>query len=177
MSLQIYIGPMFAGKTTKMINMFSFDRNKKIAIDYKDNSDEVTIESLYNHNNFMLEKTYKTKHLKSLWTYDNTLIQSQNIYINECQFFSDLKEFVLECLKKNKNVYLYGLDGDYKQSIFGQTFELIPYCDYIEKIKGMCHCCNNESLISYRTSSQKEQYLPNNDCYIPLCIKCREDMN
>ena len=63
MSLQIYIGPMFAGKTTKMINMFSFDRNTKIAIDYKDNSDEVTIESLCNHNDFILEKTYKTKPL------------------------------------------------------------------------------------------------------------------
>ena len=176
MTLQIYIGPMFAGKTTKMIQMFSFDRDTKIAIDYKDNSDEVTIEPLQNHNDFILENTYKTKYLKSLWDYDNILFRSQNIYINECQFFSDLKEFVLECLKKNKNIYLYGLDGDFKQTIFGQTFELIPYCDYIEKIKGTCHCCSNESLISYRTSSQKEQYLPNNDCYIPLCLNCKHEL-
>ena len=61
MTLQIYIGPMFAGKTTKMIQMYSFDINAKIAIDYKDNSKEVTIKPLQNHNDFILEKTYKTK--------------------------------------------------------------------------------------------------------------------
>lgn len=172
MTLQIYIGPMFAGKTTKMIQMISFDRYTKIAIDYKDDSKKVTIEPLQNHNEFTLKNVYKTKYLKSLWEYDNTLIYSQNIYINECQFFSDLKEFVIDCLKKNKNIYLYGLDGDFKQNKFGQTFDLIPYCDYIEKIKGICNCCSNESIISYRTSSQIQQYLPDSNSYIPLCLKC-----
>jgi len=168
---------MFAGKTTKLFEMFRYDSVKnKLVIDYKnEETEEIVIEYLHNHTEDVLDNVYKTNRLKKIS--DSIEIRDRsNIYINECQFFPDLKEFVLDQLTKLNNVYLYGLDGDFKQELFGQTMELIPYCKYIEKITGKCECCNNPSLVSYRTSIQKELYLPDSSCYIPLCLACMDSM-
>ena len=189
MSLQIFIGPMYAGKTTKLMHMFHNDKNKnKIIIDYEiyDTSNNITIGELENHKEVTISNVIKTKKLNNIlnesyyndddFIYYQKMNKAQNIYINECQFFPDLKECVIIWLKQNKNIFIYGLDGDYKAELFGQTSSLIPYCSYIEKIKGTCKLCNNESLLSYRTNNQVEQFVPNYDIYIPLCFKCKIDI-
>jgi thymidine kinase len=190
MTLEIYVGPMFSGKTTRMISMFSSNqRSDKVVIDYDLSrvKGSVTIDNLINHNEFELSHVYKacsfddlskeTSYSANIISSYEHLLHANHIYINECQFFPDLKVFVLECLRKNKCVYLYGLDGDYKQELFGQTAELIPYCTYIEKIKGTCDACNERSVISYRTTNDKELYLPDSDSYIPLCLRCLQSTN
>ena len=176
MSLEIYVGPMFAGKTTKMIYMVLENQsNDKIAIDYQE-EDEICIRKLCNHNNIALKNVYSTKYLEKLWKEDNTMVRAKHVYINECQFFMDLKPFVLECLKQEKNVYLFGLDGDFRQNTFGQTMELIPFCNHLEKITGICQNCNNDSVISYRKTANQELYLLDSTCYIPLCLLCYNNM-
>tara|TARA_B100000424_G_scaffold266920_1_gene258823 strand:+ start:502 stop:1026 length:525 start_codon:yes stop_codon:yes gene_type:complete len=170
MSIEIYIGPMFAGKTTKLISMYNENKDSnKVVIDY---NKELSINNLINHTTIKLEKAYKGPYLSLIQEKYKNILSKKYIYINECQFFPDLKTFVLKCLDQNINVYLYGLDGDYKQDLFGQTMELIPYCSYIEKIKGTCQKCTMDSIVSYRTTNDTEIYLPNNNIYIPLCFKC-----
>ena len=176
MSLEIYIGPMYAGKTTKMMEMY-YKNNcpLKIVVDYCDHEHGVSMSSLNNHNNTTLHGVYKVKTLLSLCESHDASI-AQHVYINECQFFPDLYEYVIQCLKRDVCVYLYGLDGDFKQELFGQTMSLIPYCSHIEKIQGTCNTCSNSSILSYRTCENKEVYLPNSDVYIPLCLKCHKEI-
>lgn len=170
MSIEIYIGPMFAGKTTKLISMYNNnENNSKIVIDY---NEQFCIEKLKNHTTIELENVYKGPSLVSIENKYKNIFSKKYIYINECQFFRDLKEFALKCLSKNIHIYLYGLDGDYKQDLFGQTMELIPYCSYIEKIKGTCKICTKSSLVSHRTTNETSVYLPNSNLYIPLCLTC-----
>ena len=192
MSLQIYLGPMYAGKTTKMIQMIQSNTSKqKVAIDNdiigKDN--RVSIGKLQNHNKVYFEPVYRTKFLthvmnescfeesdKGFKAYLN-MMRASYIYINECQFFPDLKEQVVSWINQGKHVFLYGLDADYKMEPFGQTSILIPYCSHLEKLKGTCKLCSNPSIVSYRTSSDTQVYLPNADAYIPLCLKCKKDLS
>jgi len=193
MSLELYLGPMYAGKTTKMIKMFhNSPLSHKIAVDFNTESShgshrEVIIERMNTHDNVILDNVYITKNLMTLWSenaykdqnheFYRKMTQVQCIYINECQFFPDLRQFVLECLKKEIHVCLYGLDADYKQEPFGQTTFVIPYCRYIEKLTGKCHVCRtSESIVSYRTTNETQVYLPNSDCYIPLCLKCHKEI-
>ena len=192
MSLQIYLGPMYAGKTTKMIQMIQANRStKKVAIDYDitDNYKQISIGKLQNHNKIYFEPVYRTKQLSHLMNdsyFEESQIGFQSysnmrcadyIYINECQFFPDLKDQVVSWINEEKHVFLYGLDADYKMELFGQTSLLIPYCCHIEKLKGTCKLCSNPSIASYRTSSDKQVYLPNEDAYIPLCLKCKKDLS
>jgi len=50
-----------------------------------------------------------------LYRLSDQIREANSIYINEAQFFPDLYDFVLEQLKQNKHLYLYGLDGDFQQ--------------------------------------------------------------
>lgn len=191
MSIHMYIGPMYAGKTTRLIEMYNKQKSlNKIVIDY--NIDEGTVpcnitnSHMVSHDNVMLHNVYKTKYLFSLKNKDNysmfsedvveyyfEMFQNANhIYINECQFFGDLKQFCLQMVSYGKTVYLYGLDSDFKQEKFGEVFDLIPFASTLEKIHGKCQHCENESIISHRISTDENQYLPDENAYIPLCLSC-----
>jgi len=189
MTLEMYVGPMYAGKTTKMIQMYRHNpRATKISIDFNtsNESNRVFVNSLQSHDQCELQGVYKTKELMQLWKDDiyaygdeahyTRACNATDLYINECQFFPDLKEFVLQCIRRDLRVYLYGLDGDFKQDLFGQTMMLIPYCSHLEKLQGTCKTCSNPSVVSYRTCNDTQIYLPNSDCYVPLCLKCHKEI-
>ena len=100
----------------------------------------------------------------------NNLLNSKIILINEAQFFPDLIPFVKNMLKKGKEIYVYGLDGDFKQERIGFILDLVPLCDSIIKLKAEC-ICGNPAIFSKRISAEIEQYQPN-AAYIPICRKC-----
>ena len=100
------------------------------------------------------------------------LHESEYILINEAQFFDKLKEVVISMLNENKRVYLYGLDGDFKQQKFGDILDLIPYCDTIEKLKAKCVKCGNSAIFSKRIKGGDSQVLVGSNVYIPVCRKC-----
>lgn len=170
--LNIYVGPMFSGKTTKLIHMFNENKNEnKIIIDYnieKENEDNI----IENHDGLKLD-CIKCINFASQ-EMNQFIDRAEFIYINEAQFFPDLFEFVSHQLSLNKFIYIYGLDGDYKQNKIGQILDLIPLCDNIYKLKGQCLLCDNKSLFSKRITSSTKQYLPGEEHYIPLCRKCYE---
>jgi thymidine kinase len=188
------MGPMYSGKTTSLIQQYHNQTNiNKIIIDYNIQSISKTNNEywVYNsnmetHDGIIAPSVYKCKHLDSLKDENNYQIYSketldyyykcfahaEHVYINECQFFPDLKNFVLELLKLNINVYLFGLDGDYKQKMMGQTFELIPFASKIKKLQGKCSKCNKNSVISHRITNDTQVYLPDETVYIPLCLSC-----
>lgn len=197
MSLNIYFGPMYAGKTSKLINMYRHTYESKIIIDYNIldlsknyNPMYVYYGNLKSHdeNNIFTDKVLKTKSLNMLNDIDNYNIvdnekndlynkymNAKFIFINECQFFIDLKYFVLEKLKQDKVICLYGLDADYKQEKFGMVWDLIPYATNVEKINGKCKYCNNPSIISCRITNNDCQYLPDASQYVPLCLNCKNN--
>ena len=72
----------------------------------------------------------------------------------------------------NKQVFICGLDGDFKRQKFGNLFDLIPYCDELIKLKSVCKICKNQAIFSHRTSKESEQLVIGSDNYLPLCRKC-----
>ena len=194
MSLEIYIGPMYAGKTTKLIQKYMNEPElNKVIIDYniqtqKNEQEEnhVFHSCMQTHDGLIAPNVYKCKKLGSLSNIENYQMFSKDtldyyysmyanschVFINECQFFPDLKQFVLSLLRFNINVYLFGLDGDFKQQLMGQTMDLLPYASKIEKLRGKCNKCKNFSIISHRITNDKQIYLPDERAYIPLCLNC-----
>ena len=176
--LNIYIGSMYSGKTTELINNFyRFRKYNQLVIDYyteQNNSVVYHKDKLYNHSKDYID-CIKTNNIHYLLKSDN-LNEIKVIHINEAQFFTNLKEIVIYLVDTlNINVYLYGLDGDFKREKFGEILDLIPYCNNITKLKGVCNNCDSDALFSHRIVDSKEQYLVNNEnenTYIPLCRKC-----
>lgn len=173
--LYLYIGPMYAGKSSKLIQCY----NKGI-----ENQEHVIVLTHSNENRYSNDEvsTHDLVKVKSLkYNSIDTFIQEQQftltscdtILIDEAQFFPDLMKCIELVEKYNKSVYIFGLDGDFQRQKFGNILDLIPFCDKIEKLYARCHECNNNAIFSHRIIKEKEQIVVGNkDIYIPLCRKC-----
>jgi len=173
-SLHLVLGPMFSGKTTRLIQIYKTRTyiGKKVAVI-----------------NYAEDKRYDSKLLS---THDQIMIpciqlsvlngfdcsQYDTILINEGQFFSDLYEHVLDYVEKyNKEVYIFGLDGDFLRCKFGSILDLIPLCDTVKKFAALCANCRDGTMahFSHRITSEMEQCVIGADNYIPLCRKCYKE--
>ena len=172
-SLEIIFGPMFSGKTELLIqkyNNYNNIPNNIIAFNYYKDT-RYTNEGIVSHSGKKISST-NIKTLSQIFE-DSNFSKRSHIFINEAQFFTDLKQIIIELVEKYcKNVIICGLDSDYKREKFGDMWDLIPYSDYIVKLKGKCNDCSNDSIFTYRISHEKEQEIIGTDNYIPLCRKC-----
>lgn len=171
--LEIVLGPMFSGKTSRLIETYSKYKlcgisaliiNSELDTRYDDYNMYVVAHS------GIKADCIRTDKLLSI-----DCANYSAIFINECQFFTDLKEFVVQLLQMNKQVYLYGLDGDSNCNKFGQTLDLIPLCDKVEKITSMCLQCKNgaPAIFSHKITNDIDQIcIGGQDKYIPVCRKC-----
>jgi thymidine kinase len=109
------------------------------------------------------------------FTKDSEFMRSSIILVDEAQFFPDLLEFVrLATDVFEKEVYLFGLDGDTERKPFGQLLECIPLADSVTKLKALCKICGNgnEALFTFCQKEKKEQVCVGGaEMYIPLCRK------
>lgn len=163
--LHIVTGCMFAGKTTELTRIYNtIDKtiHRVIVLDYY--TEPMDYEILVTHDG----KTIKCRKIQHLYYFDCS--QWDIILINEAQFFTGLKDFVIGALKQNKTIYLFGLDGDFKQEKFGELIELLPMADTFVKLYATC-ACGAKASFSKRLSSELSQYGPH-DNYIPVCRAC-----
>jgi len=174
--LEITIGPMFAGKTTKLLSQYREHMNTKrvIAINHK-LDDDINTENnrgyIVSHDEDNI-KCVVTNNLNEEWNTNSLLQESEYIFINEAQFFEDLYDVVYEMLRINKTVFLYGLDGDYKQEKFGKIIDLIPLCDKIEKLHASCMKCGSNGIFTMRTNKSDELIQIGALHYDSVCRKC-----
>jgi thymidine kinase len=178
--INIIIGCMFSGKTTELIRECRrrLTINQKVlGINFLDDKRYTTEDYIVAHN---LEKIkcIRTKYLKDVP--ENEIKNVDFIFIDEGQFFSDLKEYVIKwCDEYKKSIYVISLDGDFQRNTFGQVFELIPHCNNITKLKALCKLCSDgtEALFTYRMSNENNQVVIGVDNYAPLCRYHYNDLN
>lgn len=174
--LDITLGCMFSGKTKKLIQTFHKYAHKDIvAINYYLDT-RYGESGIYTHDGeyipcLMIDNLFEAWFNKNHDCHD-TLENNTYILINEAQFFNNLFDVVCSMIKCGKKVFIYGLDGDFQQNKFGEIFDLIPYCDTIEKLRANCNYCENLAIFSKRIEENNDQILIGNNNYIPLCRKC-----
>ena len=181
-SLEIIMGPMFSGKTELLIEKFKEEwpyqsyiycanNNYKLAINYfKDTRYGSNV--IASHS----AQTISSTNLKTLSEFINDTDKINaytHIFINEAQFFPDLKECVIKLVEVyHKHVIICGLDSDFKREKFGDIWDLIPHANNIIKLKGKCNNCDNYSLFTHRVSNEEKQEIIGTNNYIPLCRQC-----
>ncbi|MDA9846976.1 hypothetical protein N9C10_03520 [Flavobacteriaceae bacterium] len=170
--LELIIGCMFSGKSTEMIRRLKRYKaiNKNILVINSSRDTRNPRSVLQTHDNITFD-CVKTDSLLELFCTDK--IQSADIIaIDEAQFFSHLRDFVEGVLELNKHVIVAGLDGDFKQHVFGELLYLIPLADEVDKLKAMCMECNDGTLgpFSKRMIDNTEQELVGaNEIYKSVC--------
>ena len=180
--LELVLGCMYAGKTTRLVEIYKQCKFCNIPVSVINHSidDRYDDNLLSTHDKIMIP-CIKTKRLSDIWGGTDFLLnielqQSDVIIINEGQFFDDLYDIVFSMLKCGKKIYVGGLDGDFERRRFGQILELIPLCDKVTKLTSLCSLCKNGTpgIFSKRISLETEQTVVGSDNYIPVCRMCYE---
>lgn len=174
--LELVIGPMFSGKTSKLLDLYKqYQYCNLSVIVINHSSDNRYSETMLSTHDKQMIPCIQTDSLKTIWESMRSSFESADvILINEGQFFDDLYEIVYNMLDYRKKVYVSGLDGDFQRKKFGQILDLIPLCDKVTKIASLCGICKNgqAGIFSKRITQEAEQTLIGSDNYVPVCRKC-----
>ncbi len=194
--LEIIIGSMFSGKTSRLVEIYKQCKFSNISVAVINHSidNRYDDELLSTHDKIKIPCILVDK-LMDLWTEDEDInleetininiprikdkykvATSSVVLINEGQFFSDLEEFVKLLLKFDKKIYVCGLDGDFERKKFGQILDLIPLCDKVNKLTSLCSKCKNGTpgIFSKRITNETEQTVVGSENYLPVCRTCYE---
>jgi thymidine kinase len=179
MSLELLLGPMFAGKSSALLSIVR--RHKALgwsvcvithACDTRYGTDQVV-----NHDQQRCPaiSTGVLTPLLEMQDYKDAKL----VVIEEAQFFGDLVDFVVQAVDKDgKHVVVVGLDGDAQRKPFGKVLDLVPLADRITKLTSMCkECADGTPAIftaavaddAVAAASVGEACVGAADKYIPMC--------
>lgn len=180
--LKLYIGCMFSGKSTNLLNeitKYKILTDKIIVInhilDKKRQQPNNSSGYLKTHNNKMCPAIMLNKLSELHIDYIELYKMADIIIIDEGQFFEDLYDFIKNELNKidtRKIFIIGGLSGDYNMNTLGDIYRLIPLADEINKLSAYCVECKDGTLASFtkRTIKNENQILVgDSDIYIPVC--------
>lgn len=175
--LDIIMGPMFAGKSCELIRRIRLLKIlKKKYLVIKPRIDNRYEEHMIVSHNFDKEECIVLSDLEDIFNYELNDIKS--IFIDEAQFFNNLKISVLKLVDElNINVVITGLDGDSNRNKFGEILDLIPYCNSCVKYNATCVVCMDGTQapftfrIKNKNISTDQVLVGTSDKYMSVCRK------
>lgn len=175
--LTVIAGPMFSGKTGKlvaMVEVFTRMGHKVLTV-------KPSIDSRYSQNEIYSHDHRKTPALVVDGLSPERIIGDiseqgvDKVIFDEVQFFD--KDKVLEIIKKLKKLGIHviasGLMYDYMRKPFGATPELMGLADERLELMAVCQKCGSLARHSERVRGGKSQVdVGAADKYIAVCEKC-----
>jgi len=176
MSLEILLGPMFAGKSSailRVVNRYKSLEWPICSITHASDTRYSQEELLMNHDLASIP-CVKWNTLMDHIT-DPAFLHAKFVIVDEAQFFGDLRAFVEYAVDHcGKNMLVVGLDGDVDRKPFGQLLECIPLADSVTKLKAFCSECKDgtEAIFTYRkkeVGTKEQVFVGGAEAYMPLC--------
>jgi thymidine kinase len=177
MSLDLVIGPMFAGKSSRILSIvsrhISIGRRVLVVkhssdVRYGDEDDIITHDD---------RRTPCIRIAALNQVQDSQIREFDVIIVDEAHFFRGLVPFVRRVVDEmRKSLFLVGLDGDSNRMPFGELLQCIPLADRVERITALCHRCGDGTpgIFTYRRQGPHDQQVivGGSDMYETLCRQC-----
>ena len=170
--IELIIGPMFSGKSTRLIEQmrkYVYKAKKTIMVKYyadqrySEKSEVVTHDLI----------KYDSINCKLLRNSLETLKQYDVIGIDEGQFFADLVEVCEELALMGKIILIAALNGDFRMEPFPVIQRIISKADKIKLLKAYCFNCHKDAKFSLRIVQSNETVLIGaGEAYKPACREC-----
>ena len=170
--IELIIGPMFSGKSTRLIELmrkYVYKAKKTIMVKfyadqrYTEKSEVVTHDLI----------KYDSINCKILRDSFDTFKNYDVIGIDEGQFFADLVEVCEELALMGKIVLIAALNGDFRMEPFPVIQRIIAKADKIKLLKAYCFNCHKDAKFSLRIVQSNETVLIGaGEAYKPACREC-----
>ena len=171
--IELILGPMFSGKSTRLIEVirkYVYKAKKTIMIKfyadkrYSSEKSEVVTHDLIK---------YDSIDCKNLRDSFDTIKNYDVIGIDEGQFFPDLVEVCEELALLKKTIIIAALNGDFRMEPFPVISRIISKADKIKLLKAYCFHCHKDAKFSLRIVQSNETVLIGaGEAYKPACREC-----
>ena len=176
-SIELFTGPMFAGKTTaliKNIRRYTEAKYKTLIIKYSKDTRYGEEHEAVSHD----QEKWEALPTMTLMPVVNVALEYEVIGVDEGQFFPDLIEFCELMAAYGKKVLIAALDGTFQRKPFGNIHELMPLCEQITKLKSLCVFCGKNASFSMRTTADESvEVIGGAEMYCAVCRKCYHENN
>lgn len=176
MSLELLLGPMFAGKSSALLTIVRRHRSlgwPVMVITHSIDKRYGEAPQIVNHDLQKLPAIACDSLLHLLTHADYA--SAKLIVVEEAQFFPDLVRFILQAVDADgKHAVVVGLDGDAERKPFGHVLELVPHADRIQKLTALCHLCADGTPAIFTHAHQDtavvgQTNVGSADKYSPMC--------
>ena len=172
--IELILGPMFSGKSTRLIELirkYTYKAKKTLMIKYHADKRYSDKSEVVTHDFIKYDSIECTNLIDS---YDK-LKNYDVIGIDEGQFFNDLVEVCEELALQKKIIIVAALNGDFRMEPFPVISKLISKADKIKLLKAYCFNCHKDARYSLRIVQSNETVLIGaGEAYKPACRECHK---
>lgn len=165
--IKLILGPMFSGKSTRLLNTvkkYQYKKMRTVLVKYGSNTEKIVTHEQV-QSDALACFTLKEQ-VEGLIKYDV-------IGIDEGQFFPDLVEQCEYLCNKGRIVIVSALSGNFKMEPFHNVSKLISKADEIKLLKAYCYYCKKSAGFTLRTiRSDSEILIGSAESYKPVCKMC-----
>jgi len=179
-SVHLILGPMFAGKTTRLlerVKQLEESVNANVLLLKSDKDTRYAKDKVVTHDGRGRE-CFPVKSLELAVVVETVGVEKWNecdvVAVDEAQFLTNLYEFCrVAADEHDKIVLVAGLNGDFKRETFGEVQETLPLCDSVTKLTAKCKC-GRPALFSKRIVDvgDGQELVGGADKYLPACRRC-----
>jgi thymidine kinase len=173
MSVEVVMGPMFAGKTSYALSAI----RKHTALGQRVLVLNPACDTRYGLNSEITTHDGDSLPCMTIHTLNSVteevFASCDVIVVDEAQFFHALVHFVREAVEKyHKSVYVIGLSGDYRRQPFGELLAVVPYADKVTMLAAICACGADAHFTHRKNPNSGQVVIGGGESYEARCRAC-----
>jgi len=178
--LTVISGPMFSGKTERLLAIINANLQAKNTVSVFKPSNDIRYEldKIVSHSGGSFGAIRLNKHRPDQLIYDVRFsldLQSDVLIFDECQFFDS--DYFIHLIRKllGRKIICAGLPNDFQGWPFGSMPFLLASADEIISLKGVCAKCKTlySSTRTFRKTKEKAQTIIGGaEIYESRCFEC-----
>ena len=178
--LTVIAGPMFAGKTTKLITLYRvFKQHGNKVLCFKAEGGEVKnlVGETNSHDARPLKVAFIDKDRPEIILKAVKKARAKKVLIDAIHFFPErkTKKVIFKLLDQGIDVVVNGLYYDYKRRYFRLVHDLFDLADERIELFGVCEKCGGRAKHTERIAGGKRKLEPTTTAqYIPVCSACHK---
>lgn len=185
-SIELFIGPMFSGKTTRMlakIDVESIAQQNCLVVKYAGDDRYDAGDDVVTHAQLRQSPSDSTPERGAV-----RIVRASNLSdvqpapdelivgIDEGQFYPDLVARCEAWAFEGRRVVVAALDGDSAREAFGDVCRLVPLCEKVKKLRGVCMRCRQPDCaaftVRHNTASTDQILIGGKNIYRSVCRNC-----
>lgn len=168
----IYVGPMFAQKTTKLLSHLErIKYQKESYVVFKPKFDSRYSESeIVSHSGWKFPATLVEKGSDILGHLAECDSDPHYVIVDEAFMIPGVAESLTWLYRYGFNVIVSTLDLTYNGKPFKEIEQMLPWATVVEKCTAVCTVCGNDARYTYRKTDDEEQIIVGgSEMYEPRC--------